>query len=96
MPDMPIVARRLLIHGLVQGVAYRASAQAEGARLGLVGWVRNRRDGSVEALIAGPESSVQSFITWAHRGPALARVSRIEISVDEAPDRPDFGRLPTI
>lgn len=96
MPDSSIVARRLMIHGLVQGVAYRASAQAEGTRLGLVGWVRNRHDGAVEALVAGPQVQVENFIAWAHRGPALARVSRIEISADEAPDRPDFGRLPTV
>ena len=96
MPDSTIIARQLMIHGLVQGVGYRASAQAEGARLGLVGWVRNRRDGAVEALVAGPAASVDAFIAWARRGPSLARVDRIDVSAAEPPENREFGLLPTL
>ena len=79
MPDTPLVARRLLIHGLVQGVSYRASAATEARRLELAGWVRNRRDGSVEALVAGPQTAVEAFTTWARRGPPAARVGEVEV-----------------
>ncbi len=98
MPDAPrpeadkfdTTARLLRIHGRVQGVCYRASAQDEAVRLGLAGWVRNRADGTVEALVAGAEAIVEQFIDWARRGPPAARVERIEIAVAEAPDRGAF------
>lgn len=93
MPDraeIEIVARVLRIHGRVQGVWYRASAQQEAVRLGLRGWVRNRADGSVEALAAGPEAVVAAFIAWARRGPPKAHVERIDISAAELPDGDGF------
>lgn len=93
MPDgaeIDIIARVLRIHGRVQGVWYRASAQEEAVRLGLRGWVRNRADGSVEALAAGPEALVETFIAWARRGPPKAHVERIDISVAELPDGDGF------
>ncbi|WP_246265862.1 acylphosphatase [Aromatoleum diolicum] len=85
-----IIARRLMIRGRVQGVGYRASAQFEAERLGLSGWVRNRGDGSVEALIAGPETAVEQFVAWAHRGPTHAQVAAIEITVTDVPESPTF------
>lgn len=75
--------RRLRIHGLVQGVGFRYSLQREALRLGLKGWVRNRRDGSVEAVVSGTASAVEALITWSHRGPPSARVERVENSVEE-------------
>jgi len=90
-----ITARHLLIHGKVQGVYYRASAQAKARELGLSGWVRNLRSGEVEALVAGPETAVEAFIAWAHDGPPAARVSRVESSAADAPAAPDFEMRPT-
>ena len=71
------ITRHLRITGRVQGVYYRASMTEEATRLGLQGWVRNRQDGSVEALAQGPASAVQALIDWAHQGPRLARVDEV-------------------
>jgi len=90
-----MAARRLRIEGRVQGVGYREWLIREAQRLGLHGWVRNRRDGSVEALIAGEEGAVGALLTAARRGPTLARVDRIEESFAEDPPDPGFHRLPT-
>lgn len=87
-------ARHLLIHGKVQGVYYRASAEQEAQRLHLSGWVRNRFSGEVEAVVFGPEDKVEAFIDWARQGPPAAEVTRIEISSAEPPDE-GFRVLPT-
>ena len=79
---MNIIARRLLIEGRVQGVGFRWSLHAEAQALGLRGWVRNRSDGSVEALICGEEEAVDALTVWAHHGPSSARVDQV-ISRDE-------------
>ena len=73
------VRARLTITGRVQGVAYRASAQDEGVRLGLVGVVRNRTDGSVESLVEGTREAVEEFVRWCRRGPPAARVADVEV-----------------
>ncbi|MBY0332049.1 MAG: acylphosphatase [Acetobacteraceae bacterium] len=88
-------ARRLRIEGRVQGVGYRDWLEREAGRLGLDGWVRNRTDGSVEALLAGEEPAVQALLSACRRGPPLARVDAIEESLAEPPDQPGFRRLPT-
>ena len=77
---MNIIARRLLIEGRVQGVGFRWSLHAEAQALGLRGWVRNRSDGSVEALVQGAADAVQTLIAWAHQGPEAARVERVQVS----------------
>lgn len=74
-----MTTRRLLIRGLVQGVGFRWSLAREARHLGLTGWVRNRFEGSVEALIAGDDDAVARLVAWAHRGPANASVSSVEI-----------------
>jgi acylphosphatase len=75
--------RRLRIHGVVQGVGFRYSLHREAVRLELAGWVRNRRDGTVEAVVAGPAPAVEALVAWAHRGPPSARVDRVEVQPDE-------------
>ena len=83
-------ARRLRIEGRVQGVGYRAWMMREARRLGLSGWVRNRPDGSVEAVVAGPEPAVQALLTACRRGPMPARVDRIQEDFAELPESPGF------
>jgi acylphosphatase len=77
---------RLTIHGRVQGVGYRAFVEHEAFRRGLEGWVRNRRDGSVETLIAGEAPVLDEMIEACRRGPAGARVDRMDIEKAEAND----------
>jgi len=76
------IGRRLVIRGNVQGVGYRDAMRQEAVRLGVRGWVRNRRDGTVEAVIEGPVQAVELLLRWAHRGPEPANVARVEITED--------------
>ena len=69
----------LVISGRVQGVFYRASAQQEAMRLGLVGEVRNLPDGSVEAIAEGPKERIEDFIAWCRRGPPAAEVENVRV-----------------
>jgi acylphosphatase len=83
----PSVALHLAITGHVQGVGYRWSLVREAGRLGMRGWVRNRHDGSVEALVEGPQPSVDRLVAWARRGPAGAVVTGVDVrpaALDEA------------
>lgn len=88
-------ARLLRIHGLVQGVGYRNALQAQATRLGLAGWVRNRSDGTVEALVAGPADAVEALIEWSRRGPPAARVSRVDDTPAAPPTHTTFIRETT-
>jgi len=87
---------RLTIKGRVQGVGYRDWAIDTGQRLGLAGWVRNRSDGAVEALIVGDEVAVGEMIEACRRGPPLARVDEIDAEPGDLDILPQgFVRLPT-
>jgi acylphosphatase len=70
---------RLVIHGRVQGVGFRYFVEGEAEVSGLEGWVRNRRDGSVEAVIAGDGAFVDSMIEALRRGPPVSRVDKIDV-----------------
>jgi len=87
---------RLTITGRVQGVGYRDWALTTGQRLGLTGWVRNRGDGAVEALVVGEEDAVGQMIEACRRGPPLARVDQIDVDPVDLDILPEgFTQLPT-
>lgn len=83
------MTRHLSITGRVQGVGYRAWFEEQARALVLSGWVRNRRDGSVEAVIAGPDEAVERMTALARRGPPPALV--IEVLVTEHEQAPAAG-----
>lgn len=80
------VTRHLRIRGRVQGVGFREAMRREALARGCTGWVRNRRDGSVEAVVHGKQAAVEALVSWARRGPGAARV-------DEVLDTPAQGEL---
>ena len=76
---MPESVFRLKIFGVVQGVGYRWSMVQEARRLGVHGGVRNRRDGSVEAIVTGPTQALDQIIDWARKGPPSATVTAVDV-----------------
>jgi len=89
------VGRHLVIRGQVQGIGFRWRMAEQARRLGVGGWVRNRRDGSVEALICGPNAAVVAMIFWAGQGPAGARVEGVEVE-ESAERHEEFTQAATI
>ena len=90
MESHPKVCRRCIVSGRVQGVYYRASAQQRALQAGIVGYARNRGDGSVEVLACGEESAVREFIDWLWIGPSAAKVvgvtvERVELAASAWP-----------
>lgn len=75
-----MVTRQLQIYGRVQGVGFRFFLQRYAQKRCVTGWVRNRRDGSVEAVVQGSESEVEAVITWARRGSREAVVERVDVT----------------
>ena len=88
-------ARRLVITGVVQGVGFRYHMSETALRLGISGWVRNRRDSSVEAVVAGTPEAVAAMIAWARRGPDDARVAQVMVEWDAASAFERFEQRPT-
>ena len=84
------VALQVRVEGRVQGVHYRASTQAQARLLGLNGWVHNCQDGSVEAVICGPERDIEAMLVWMAQGPPRAQVSALTRTPVTAPDNDDF------
>jgi acylphosphatase len=91
-----MAARRLVISGRVQGVGFRHWMLAQARTLGVYGWVRNRADGSVEALIDGDEAAVEEMLRACRRGPRLAVVEAIDEQLADPADQPDFQLLPSL
>jgi acylphosphatase len=99
--DTDRMAVRIVVHGRVQGVWYRGWTVDQARAYGLTGWVRNRREGTVEALLIGSETAVRAMIEDCWSGPVAARVTGIEehvLSTDELADeaRGAFDQRPTV
>ncbi|HMM53419.1 MAG TPA: acylphosphatase [Candidatus Desulfobacillus sp.] len=86
--------RHLVVHGRVQGVGFRAALARQARAEGVAGWVRNRSDGTVEALVCGSAEAVVAMIAWARQGPPGARVDRVEVELGSG-DPAGFEQRPT-
>jgi acylphosphatase len=80
------VRRHVVIRGEVQGVFFRDSTRKEAESRGVSGWVRNRDDGTVEAVFEEPEEAVEAMLEWCRSGPSRADVEDMHVSVEEEPD----------
>jgi len=89
------ITRNLRVFGQVQGVYYRESLRQQAEMSGVTGWVRNRRDGSVEAMLQGETMAVEAVIAWCRRGPDRARVERVDIGEGQG-EFDDFARLDSV
>ena len=87
---------RFRIEGHVQAVGYRNYVIVEARKLGLDGWVRNRSDGTVEALAAGPTKAIENFFVSCSRGPSGSRVENVQMEKAEPPTEKGFRRRPSI
>ena len=88
-----MVTRHLKIDGRVQGVGFRYHMRRVAREMGVTGWVRNRHDGSVEALVSGTSDAVDKIIAWARRGPGHAVVTGVEVAEDSG-SYASFDTLP--
>jgi len=91
-----ITSLKVHVHGFVQGVGFRDFLVMAAQAQKLDGWVRNRSDGSVEALVCGPTKAVEIFVTNATKGPAGARVNAVDLHNSEPPVEKGFIRRPSL
>ena len=70
---------RAIVAGRVQGVSYRAATATEARRLGIIGWVKNRSDGTVELEAEGPDDKIAALVAWCHEGPPAAKVATVAV-----------------
>ncbi|OGP50304.1 MAG: acylphosphatase [Deltaproteobacteria bacterium RBG_13_43_22] len=77
---MEKISAQVIIHGWVQGVYFRAFTRDQARSLGLTGWVRNRRDGTVEACFEGEKEKVDQMVAWCRRGSPSSRVEQVEVT----------------
>jgi len=87
---------RLRIEGFVQAVGYRNFVIDEATRLGLHGWIRNRGDGTVEALVSGPNAAVETLVGLCMKGPPGSTVRNVELHKAEPPGEKGFKRRPSL
>ena len=86
MNETGAIVRRVLVDGSVQGVGYREFTRRAALRLGVSGWIRNRADGPVEAVIRGPAAAVEALIAEMRKGPRFATVNSVSVTqLDETP-----------
>ena len=90
-PNESSLVRRLLVEGAVQGVGYREFTRRAALRLNVSGWVRNRSDGAVEALLRGPPSRVEALIAEMRQGPRFAVVERLSVTEHDGNPFDDEG-----
>ncbi len=88
---MDTLRAHVVVHGLVQGVWFRASTRDEAMRIGVGGWVRNLPDGSVEAVFEGEKKKVEEIVGWCHKGPSGARVTKVDVTW--GPTRNEFTQF---
>ena len=81
---MAAIRRRVVVHGYVQGVFFRDSTRDQARRHGVAGWVRNRSDGTVEAVFEGDSGAVDALVKFARSGPSHAHVERVEVEDEQA------------
>ena len=91
-----ITSLKVCVHGFVQGVGFRDFLVMAAEAQKLDGWVRNRSDGTVEALVSGPTKSVEVFVTNATKGPPGARVRAVDLHNSEPPVEKGFVRRPSL
>jgi len=92
----PRISRRVVLRGQVQGVGFRDFILGEAEQRGLSGWVRNRKDGSVEFKVEGPASAVRALIEASLHGPPAARILKVEQTNATIEGARGFGRWPTV
>ena len=90
------IAKRLVVRGRVQGVGFRNFVLVHARRLGLDGFVRNRKDGSVEALCVGAQAQVEELITLCHEGPTASKVDSVDVEPAQGITDKGFKQLPTV
>ena len=90
------LAKTYRVRGRVQGVGFRWFVEREAQTLGIAGWVRNRSDGTVEALVSGPTKAVELFVSHATKGPYGAKVTAVDLHNSEPPKEKGFSRRPTL
>ena len=78
-----MIRRRVVVHGFVQGVFFRDSVRRHALTAGVTGWVRNNRDGTVEAVFEGEDAAVERLVGFCRDGPRGARVDRVELEIEE-------------
>lgn len=85
-----MIRRRVVVHGLVQGVYFRDTTRRRAVSAGVSGWVRNRPDGTVEAVFEGEPAAVERLVAFCREGPRSARVERVEVEPEEPEGLPGF------
>ena len=91
-----ITSLKVQVHGIVQGVGFRDFLANSAAAQKLDGWVRNRADGTVEALVSGPTKNVEIFVSHATQGPPGAKISAVDLHNSEPPKEKGFNRRPSL
>ncbi|MDQ3113142.1 MAG: acylphosphatase [Actinomycetota bacterium] len=85
-----MIRRRVVVHGLVQGVFFRDTCRQEAQRRHVTGWIRNADDGTVQAEFEGPSDAVEAMVAWCRQGPSRAQVERVEVTDLDLVGAPGF------